>query len=36
MRWRFSVLHEPLMTDDTQVTCAISGAAGEGKESNDC
>jgi hypothetical protein len=36
MRWRLSVLHEPLVTDDAQITSAIGGAAAEGKQANDC
>jgi hypothetical protein len=30
------VLHDPLVTDDAQITSAISGAAAERKEANGC
>jgi hypothetical protein len=35
-RRRIPVLHDPLMTDDAQITGAIGGAAAKGKQANEC
>jgi len=36
MRWRFSVLHDPLVTHDPQITSTTSGTAAKRKQANEC